>query len=75
MKMLNFLRRKLRSGMIEELLKENLMLEIKSYCIGLVSDFLQGNYSQNGKDRMSSWRCIVQGKLKLVLCKAMPHKW
>jgi hypothetical protein len=53
MKMLNFLRRKLRSGMIEELLKENLMLGIKSYCIGLVSDFLQGNCSQNGKGHMS----------------------
>ena len=62
MKMLNFLRTKLRNGTIEELLKENLMLEIKSYCIGLVSDFLQGNYSQNGKDHMSLWRCIVQGQ-------------
>jgi hypothetical protein len=74
MKMLNFLRRKLRSGMIEELLKENLMLGIKSYCIGLVSEFLQENYFQNGKDLMSLWRCIVLEQLKLVLCKAMPHK-
>ena len=62
MKMLDFLRRKLRNDMIEELLKESLMLEIKFYCIGLVSDFLQGNYSQNGKDHMSLWRCIVQGQ-------------
>ena len=67
MKMLNSLKRKLRNGIIEELSKENLMLEITSYCIGLVSDFLQGNYSQNGKDHILLKRCIVQGQYKLVL--------
>ena len=45
MKMLNSLKRKLRNDMIEGLSKENLILGIKSYCIGLVSDSLQGNYS------------------------------
>ena len=75
MKMLNSLKRKLKNGMIEGLSKENLILGIKSYCIGLVSDSLQGNYSQNGNDHMLLRRCIVQEQLKLALCKVMPHKW
>jgi hypothetical protein len=75
MKMPNSLKRKLKNGMIGGLSKENLILGIKSYCIGLVSDSLQGNYSRNGKDHMLSRRCIVQEQSKLALSKAMPRKW
>jgi hypothetical protein len=32
----------------------------KFYCIGLVSDFLQDNYSRNGKDPLLLKRCIIQ---------------
>ena len=60
MKMLDSLKRKLRNGMIGEFLKESLMLVRKFYCIGLVSDFLQENYSRNGKDLLLLWKCIVQ---------------
>jgi hypothetical protein len=59
MKMLDSLKRKFRSGMIGEFLKENSMLVRKFYCIGLVSDFLQENYSQNGKDPLLLNRCII----------------
>jgi hypothetical protein len=45
MKMLDSLKRRLNSGMIGEFLRENFMLVRKFYCIGLVSDFLQENYS------------------------------
>jgi hypothetical protein len=43
MKMLDSLKRRLKSGMIRELLRESSMLVIKFYCIGLVSDFFAGN--------------------------------
>jgi hypothetical protein len=49
MKMLDSLKRKLKNGMIGEFLRESSMLVKKFYCIGLVSDFLQENYSQNGR--------------------------
>lgn len=58
--MLDSLKKKLRDGMIGEFLKDNLMLVRKFYCIGLVSDFLQESYSQNGKDHLLLWRFIVQ---------------
>jgi hypothetical protein len=54
-----FLEEKLKSGMIREFLRENSMLVIKFYCIGLISDFLQENYSRNGKDLLLLKRCIV----------------
>ena len=60
MKMLNSLKIKLKNDMIGEFLIESSMLVRKFYCIGLVSDFLQENYSQNGKDLLLLWRCIVQ---------------
>ena len=59
MKTLDFLKRKLRNGMIEEFLRESSMLVSMFYCIGLVSDFLQENYSQNGKDFLLLKRCIA----------------
>jgi hypothetical protein len=42
MKMLDSLKRKLKSGMIGEFLRERSMLVRKFYCIGLVSDFFAG---------------------------------
>jgi hypothetical protein len=50
MRMPDFLKRKSSNGMIGEFLRENFMLVRKFYYIGLVSDFLQENYSRNGKD-------------------------
>jgi hypothetical protein len=52
--------RKSSNGMIGEFLRENFMLVRKFYCIGLVSDFLQEHYSQNGKDPLLLKRCIIQ---------------
>jgi hypothetical protein len=60
MRMPDFLKRKSSSGMIGESLRENFMLVRKFYCIGLVSDFLQENYSRNGKDPLLLKRCIIQ---------------
>jgi hypothetical protein len=40
--------------------RENFMLVRKFYCIGLISDFLQENYSRNGKDPLLLKRYIVQ---------------
>jgi hypothetical protein len=52
-------KRKSSNGMIREFLRESFMLVRKFYCIGLVSDFLQENYSQNGKDHMLLKRCTA----------------
>jgi hypothetical protein len=60
MRMPDFLKRKSSNSMIGELLRENSMLVRKFYCIGPISDFLQENYSQNGKDPLLLKRCIVQ---------------
>jgi hypothetical protein len=54
------LKKKSSNGMIEEFLRENFMLVRKFYCIGLVSDFLQEKYSQNGKGPLLLKRCTVQ---------------
>jgi hypothetical protein len=43
----------------EKVLLYRSMLVRKFYCIGLVSDFLQENYSQNGKDPMLLKRCTT----------------
>jgi hypothetical protein len=49
MRMPDFSKRKSSNDMIRELLKESFMLVRKFYCIGLILDFLQKNYSLNGK--------------------------
>jgi hypothetical protein len=59
-RMPDFSKRKSNNGMIREFLIESFMLVRKFYCIGLVSDFLQENYSQNGKDLMLLWKCTAQ---------------
>jgi hypothetical protein len=51
---------KLSSGMTGEFLRGNSMLVRKFYCIGLVSDFLQENYSRNGKNPLLLKKCIIQ---------------
>jgi hypothetical protein len=43
---------KVKQWLIREFLRGSFTLVRKFYCIGLVSDFLQENYSQNGKDLM-----------------------
>jgi hypothetical protein len=60
MRMPDFSKRKSSNGMIREFLNESFMLVRKFYCIGLISDFLQGNYSLNGKDHMLLWKCTAQ---------------
>jgi hypothetical protein len=60
MRMPDFSKKKSSSGMIREFLKESFMLVRKFYYIGLVSDFLQENYSLNGKDHMLLLKCTVQ---------------
>jgi hypothetical protein len=60
MRMLDFSKRKSSNGMIREFFKESFMLVRKFYCIGLVSDFLQKNYSQNEKDHMLLWKYTAQ---------------
>jgi hypothetical protein len=42
----DFSKRKSNNGMIREFLRESFMLVRKSYCIGLISDFLQENNSK-----------------------------
>ena len=49
MEVLDFLNRKLKNVMIEEFLRESSMLVRKFYYIGLVSDFLEENYSRDVK--------------------------
>jgi hypothetical protein len=51
---------KSNNGMIREFLRESFMLVRKFFCIGLVSDFLQENYSRNGKDLMLLWKYTAQ---------------
>jgi hypothetical protein len=60
MRMPDFSKRKSSNGMIGEFLRENFTLVRKFYCIGLVSDFLQVNYSRNGNDPLLLKRCIIQ---------------
>ena len=67
MKMLDSLKKNLKDDMIGGFLRESFMLVRKFYCIGLVLDFLQENYSQNGKDLLLLRRCIFQGILKYLL--------
>jgi hypothetical protein len=59
-RMPDFSKIKSSNGMIREFLRESFMLVRKFYCIGLVSDFLQENYSQNGKDPFLLKRCTAQ---------------
>jgi hypothetical protein len=44
----------------KRILSESFMLVRKFYCIGLGSDFLQQNYSRNGKDLMLLWKYTAQ---------------
>jgi hypothetical protein len=44
----------------KRILKREFHVGEKFYCIGLVLDFLQENYSLNGKDHMLLWKCTAQ---------------
>jgi hypothetical protein len=56
----DFLKKKSSNGMIREFSRESFMLVRKFYSIGLISNFLQENYSRNGKDPLLLNKCIVQ---------------
>jgi hypothetical protein len=58
-RMPDFSKRKSSNGMIREFLRESFILVRKFYCIGLISDFLQENYSQNRKDPLLLKRCTA----------------
>jgi hypothetical protein len=60
MRMPDFSKKKSSIGMIREFLKESFMLVRKFYYIDLISDFLQENYSLNGKDHLLLWKCTAQ---------------
>jgi hypothetical protein len=64
----NFSKRKSNNGMIREFLRESFMLVRKFYRIGPVSDFLQENYSRNGKDLMLL-RKYRSGAIKIASLK------
>jgi hypothetical protein len=59
-RMPDFSKRKSSIGMIREFLRESFMLVRNFYCIGLVPDFLQENYSENGKVPLLLKRCTAQ---------------
>jgi hypothetical protein len=44
----------------KRILKRKFHVGEKVYCIGLVSDFLQENYSLNRKDHKLLWKCTTQ---------------
>jgi hypothetical protein len=69
MRMPDFSKRKSSNGMIGEFLRENFMLMRKFYCIGLVSDFLQVNYSRNGKDPLFLEEVYRSGAIKIASLK------
>ena len=69
MKMLDSLKRKLKNGMIGEYLRESSMLVRMFYCIGLVSVFLQENYSQNGKGPFIIEEVYRSGAIKITSLK------
>ena len=75
MKMLTCSKRQLTDGMIKEFSKENLIFVIKYYYIGLVSDFLQENYSLNGKELLLWKKFIGLVLSRLIISKALIHKW
>ena len=57
------------------ILRESSMLVRKFYYIGLVSDFLQENYSLNGRD-LSLWKKFIGLVLsRLTISKVPIHKW
>jgi hypothetical protein len=53
-------KRKSNNGMIRGFFRESFMFVRKFNCIGPISDFLQENYSQNGKDLMLLRKCTVE---------------
>jgi hypothetical protein len=53
-------KKKVKQWHDRRILKREFHVGEKVYCIGLVLDFLQENYSRNGKDPLLLKRCIVQ---------------
>ena len=56
MKMPNYVKKKLKDGMTKESKSGNSKLANMFYCTILVLDFLQENFSPNGKDHISTKR-------------------
>ena len=58
----------------KRILKREFNIVIKYYCIGLVSDFLQENYSLNGRDHLL-WKKFISPVLsRLIISKAPIQK-
>ena len=75
MKMPNCLKKKLKDGMIEEFKNGNSKWVSKFYCTTLVSDFLQENFSLNGKDHISSKKFTTPELSKSTTPKAPTQEW
>ena len=75
MKMPNYLKKKLKDGMIKEFRNENLILVTKFFCTSLVLDILQANFSPSGKDPMSSKKFTVPEPSRLITPKETNQRW
>ena len=75
MKMPSCSKKKLKDGMIKEFKRGNLMQVTKFYWKTLVLDFLQENFSLNGKDHTSSRKFIVLELSRLIMPRAQIQRW
>src|SRR3990170_4079641 len=75
MQMPNCLNKKLKDGMIKEFKNGNSKWVSMFYCTILVLDFLQENFSLNGKDRISSRKFIALEPLRSITPKAPIRRW
>src|SRR3989337_1768769 len=75
MKMPNYLKKKLKDGMKKESKSGNSKLENMFFCITLVLDSLQENFSLNGKDHILSRRFIILEPSRLIMPKVLTRRW
>src|SRR3989337_693245 len=75
MKMPNCSKKKLKDGMIKEFKNGNSKWVSMFYYTILVLDFLQENFSLNGKDHISSRKFIVLELSRSTTPKALIRRW
>ena len=75
MKMPNYFKKRLKDGMTKESKSANSRWVSMFYCTILVLDFLQENFSLNGKDQISLKKFIVQEPLRLIMPKPQIQGW
>jgi hypothetical protein len=75
MKMPSYLKKRSKDGMIKESKNENSKWVSKFYYTTLVSDFLQENFSPNGKDPISSKKFTIPKLSKSTTPKAPTREW